>query len=159
MGILVAYYSWKGHTETIAKDLAMRLNAQLIRIEPRDDPGPGMAGKAMKAIFGMKSAIKPLKTDLADIDHLVIATPVWAGSIPPFTREYLAELTNTSGKKFSVLAEMGGSGAEKVISSVRKVLEGKGMQFVASAQTVEKDVEAGKVGPILDTFTRQIQTV
>ncbi|MDD1674283.1 MAG: NAD(P)H-dependent oxidoreductase [Methanomicrobiales archaeon] len=158
MRILVAYYSWKGHTETVAKELATRLNAPLVRIEPRNDPGPGMAGKAMKALFGMRSAIKPMKTDLADIDHLVVATPVWAGNMPPFTREYLAELTNTQGKKFSVLAEMGGSGADRVISSVRTMLERKGMQFVASAQTIEKDVEAGNVTATLDTFTRQIQT-
>ena len=64
----------------------------------------------MKAFFGGKEKIKPTQTDLTNIDHLVIATPVWAHSVPPFTRQYLTGLTNCSGKKLSVLAEKGRPG-------------------------------------------------
>jgi chemotaxis methyl-accepting protein methylase len=51
---------------------------------------------------------------------------------------------------------MGGSGAEKVARKVRKVLEAKGMLFVASAETLEKDVEADMVGAIIDEFAQKI---
>jgi flavodoxin len=157
MKILVAFYSWKGHTETVARALALKLEAPVVRIEPRTEPGTGMGGKAMKAVFGLRGSIKPTQTDLKEIDHLVIATPVWAHKIPPYIRQYLSELTNCSGKKFSVLTEMGGSGAESAIAIVRKILEAKGMTFVASATTIEKDVEAKKFDETLDQFTQKIQ--
>jgi len=158
MKTLVVFYSWKGHTETVARSLAQKLGAPIIRIEPLVEPGPGMGGKAMKAMFGSKEKIKPIQTDLKEIDHLVIATPVWAQKIPPYTRQYLSELTNCSGKKFSVLVEMGGSGAEKAIAIVRKILEEKGMKFVTSVVTIEKDVEAaGKSDETLNQFTQKIQ--
>jgi flavodoxin len=55
MTIRVVYYSWKGHTEKVAVALAAFLNAELVRIEPVKEGG--VAGKAMKAFFGMKSPI------------------------------------------------------------------------------------------------------
>lgn len=157
MKILVAYYSWKGHTETVARELAGKLNATIVKIEPLTDPGPGMFGKVLKAIFGMKDSIKPCQIDLKEFDHLVIATPVWAHKIPPYTRQYIAQLTNCSGKKFSILTEMGKSGAEGAIGIVRKLLQAKGMTFIASAATVEKDVEAKQVGATIEDFAKKIQ--
>ena len=77
MAIRVVYYSWKGHTEKVAAALAGMLDAELIRIEPVRDCG--VAGKAMKAVFRMKSPIKPVKTDLTGVDTLVIASPVGPG--------------------------------------------------------------------------------
>ena len=94
MKILVAYYSWKGHTETVARDLAGRLNATLVKIEPLSDPGEGMFGKVIQALLGMKGRIKPCQIDMKEVDHLVIATPVWAHKIPPYIREYLSQLIN-----------------------------------------------------------------
>lgn len=157
MKILIAYYSWKGHTETVARDLTGKLNATMVKIEPLTDPGTGMFGKVFTSILGMRGRIKPGQVDLKDFDHLVIATPVWAHKIPPYTRQYLSLLTNCSGKKFSVLAEMGGSGADSAIGIVRKILEAKGMTFVTSAATIEKDVEAQKVGATTEEFARKIQ--
>jgi len=86
----------------------------------------------------------------------VIATPVWAQKIPPYTREYLSELGNCLEKKFSVLVEMGGSGGDKVVAIVRQILEAKGMKFVTSLQFIEKEVEAGKFEEPLDQFATKI---
>ena len=54
--------------------------------------------------------------------------------------QYISMLTNTTGKTFSILVEMGGKGADKTLKKVRKALEKKGMKFVTSAVTVERDV-------------------
>jgi len=156
MKVLVAYYSWKGHTETLARNVAPKLNADLVKIEPLEDPGSGMGGKAVKALFGLRAKIKPCLSDIKEFDQLVIATPVWAQKIPPYTREYLSGLGNCSGKKFSVLVEMGGSGGDKVVEIVRQILEAKGMKFVTSAQFIEKEVEAGKFEEPLDQFVTKI---
>ena len=83
MKILIAFYSWTGHTETLAQALGKKLGADVVRIEPLEDPGKNIGKEGMKALFGQKEAIKPVQVDLTGIDHLIIATPVWIASVPP----------------------------------------------------------------------------
>jgi flavodoxin len=158
MKILIAFYSWTGHTETLAQSLGKKLVADVVRIEPLEDLGKKIGKEGMKALFGQREAIKPVQVDLTDVDHLIIATPVWIASVPPYTREYLANIINCKGKKFSVLAEMGGRGGKRVVRKVRKVLEKKDMTFVASVQTIEKDVDAGNFDQTLEDFAKKIQS-
>jgi flavodoxin len=82
MAIRVVYFSWKGHTEKIAIAITKLLNAELVRIEPPSDVHVVIGG--MKTLLRMKSPVKPTKTDLTGVDTLVIASPVWAGKVPPF---------------------------------------------------------------------------
>jgi flavodoxin len=157
MKILVVYYSWQGHTEKVAEELASRLKAQTVKVEAVKESG--MAKKGIKAALGFKSDIKPCKADLDDIDYLVIATPVWAGRPTPYINKYISMITNYSGKPFSVLAEMRRSGADKTIAQIRKVLENKGMKFISSTYTLEEDVEAGKFHETVSEFARTIKDV
>lgn len=152
--ILIAYYSWQGHTEKVATALAKKVGAGLATIEPVSDMG--MFKKAMMARFGMRAPIRPVQTDLSDIDFLVVTTPVWSRKVPPYINEYLSRITNAAGKPFSVLAEMGGSGGENAIAIVRTSLEEKGMRFISSAVTLEREVDAGRFGPAVDEFARTI---
>ncbi|MDD1715424.1 MAG: NAD(P)H-dependent oxidoreductase [Methanolinea sp.] len=157
MKILIAFYSWQGHTETLARALSEKTGGPVVRIEPLVDPGKKIGRKGLKALLGMREEIEPVRADLTEVDHLVIATPVWAHNLPPYTRQYLSGLSHCTGKKFSVLAEMGASGGEKVVQKVRKILERKGMKFVASVVTVEKDVDEKMFENTLDEFARKIQ--
>lgn len=141
MNIMVAYYSWKGHTQKVAEELANELDAHLEKIEALKESG--MASKGMKAYFGLKSDIKPCKTDISQVDYLIVATPVWSGHATPYVNKYLSLLSGCSGKCFSVLTEMGQSGGDKTIAQIRKILEKKGMTFVSSAITIEKEVDSG----------------
>ena len=155
--ILIVYYSGEGHTEKVATALGKKVGGRLATIEPVTEAGTFR--KAMTAMFGMRAAIRPMKTDLSDVDFLVVATPVWSRKVPPYVNEYLAGVTNAAGKPFSVLAEMGGSGAENAIEIVRNSLEAKGMRFVSSAVTVESEVDAGRFGPTIEEFARTITAV
>jgi len=92
----------------------------------------------LKALLGGREDIKPIQSDLSDVDQLIIATPVWSQNLPPFTRQYLSGITNCSGKQFSVVIEMGKSGSEKVLKNIRRILEGKGMKFIADVTTLER---------------------
>ena len=140
MNVIIAYYSWQGHTQKVVEALASKIDAPTERIEAVKESG--MAMKAMKAYLGFKSDIKPCKTDLSEINHLVVATPVWARHPTPYINKYLSLLTNTQGKTFSVLVEMKESGAEKTIEKIRDALEKKDMKFITAAVTVEEEVEA-----------------
>jgi flavodoxin len=142
MKILVACYSWQGHTWKVAKKLAENLDADLMQIESVKEDS--MIMKAIKALFNMKSDIKPCKTDLSDVDHLIVATPVWVRHAPPYINKYLSLLTNTNGTSFSVVAEMGSKGADIVIENISKVLHKKGMELIITGITLEEEVENGK---------------
>ena len=150
----IACYSWKGHTGKVATTLARLLDAELVRIEPIRESG--MAGKLLKTLFVMKSAIKPCPTDLTGIDGLIIATPVWASKVPPYVNEYLGGVSGGEGKPFHVIAEMGGRGSEGTIAAVRNELEKKGMRFVSSATTIEKDVDNGAFMATVEAFAAGI---
>jgi NAD(P)H-dependent FMN reductase len=151
----IAYYSWQGHTEKVATALARLLNAELVPIEPVNNCRVGR--EALKAFFGVRSQIRPADADLAGIDTLVIACPVWAGKVPPYINTYLDSVTNGSGKPFHVLVEMGGRGDTSAIAVVRTALERKGMTFVSSASTIEKDVDSGSFTTTLETFAAGIR--
>ena len=150
MVIRIAYFSWKGHTQKVATALAERVNAELVRIEP---PGTfNIAIGGMKAFLSMKSPIKQCKTNLAGVDELIIATPVWSRKVPPFVNEYCSAVSGGEGKPFHVIAEMGGRGAEGAIASVKQQLEKKGMWFASSASTVERDVDSGAFTATVEKF-------
>jgi flavodoxin len=157
MKVMVAYFSWQGHTQKVAEEVASMLQAPLQRIEAKKDSN--IAIKGMKAYFGLKTDIKPCKTDLDDIDHLVIATPVWAGHSTPIINKYISLLTNCSGKSFSVLVEMRDSGGDKTIQQIRKALENKGMAFVSSAMTVEAEVDADNFHETVSQFVESIKNL
>jgi menaquinone-dependent protoporphyrinogen IX oxidase len=155
MHVLIAYYSWQGHTAKVAQALAARLAAEMVRIEPLKEGG--IVGNAMKAILGLKSPIRPCRVDLAGVDHLIIASPVWAHRVPPYVNEYLSMVTGGAGKPFSVLVEMRGSGADSATGVIRRALEQKGMRFMASASTLEKEVENGTFGDRITAFAEAIR--
>ncbi|WP_321421746.1 flavodoxin [uncultured Methanobacterium sp.] len=155
MKIMIAYYSWQGHTHKVVEALAEKLDAETERIKPAKPSG--MATKAMNAYFSLKSDINPCRTDLSSVDHLIVATPVWADHPTPYVMKYISLLTNTSGKTFSILVEMGGRGADKTIKKVRKGLEKKGMEFVTSAVTVEKDVDDDNFDLTVSTMAESIK--
>ena len=154
MTIRIAYFSYQGHTQKVATTLARLVSAELVRIEPFRESSVAIGG--MKALFSMKSAVKPCKTDLAGIDELVIATPVWSGKVPPYVNEYLFSVTGGEGKLFHVIAEMGGRGSEGAIGSVKNQLEKKGMRFGSSAATVERDVDSGAFTATVEAFAAGI---
>jgi flavodoxin len=154
MKTIIAYYTWQGHTGKVAKALSSRIGADLVQIEPERETGMFM--KAMNAVLGRSAPIRPCKTDLSGVDFLVLASPVWAQKVPPYVNRYISLLSNTSGKPFSLLAEMGGRGAEKAIAHMRRRLEAKGMQFVSSAFTVESEVDTGSFMPKIEEFARTI---
>jgi len=141
MKILVVYYSRTGHTRKAATALAGRLGAEIVQIEP--DGRVNLAFGVVEAMLGMTAPIKSCKTDLANIDILIIATPVWATKIPPYVTMYLSQVTGGEKKPLHVLVERGGPGSDRPVEIIREQLEKKGMHFVSSLVTLEADVRSG----------------
>ena len=113
MKTLIVYYSLEGNTQWAAEQLAARLGADTLRLVPRAAyPDKGFK----KFLFGGKSAVmkeapelEPYKVDIKQYEQVVLATPVWAGTLAPPLRTFI-QREDLSGRKLALAASsMGGS--------------------------------------------------
>ncbi|HMK46144.1 MAG TPA: NAD(P)H-dependent oxidoreductase [Methanocella sp.] len=155
MKTMIAYYSLEGHTEKVVHDLATKIGAShVVRVEPLDESV--LQGKSLSSLVSINANIKPCKSDLDDVDFLIVATPVWTDGPSPFMDRFMSTLTNCKGKPFSALIETSIGGGDRALSRIRKTLERKGMKYVSSAFTFEKDVESDKYSQVLEKFAATI---
>lgn len=113
MKTLIVYYSLEGNTKWAAEKIAAALGADTLRLAPRAAyPDKGFK----KFLFGGKSAVmketpelEPYEVDIKQYEHIVLATPVWAGTLAPPLRTFIQQ-EDLAGRQFALVASsMGGS--------------------------------------------------
>ena len=113
MKTLIVYYSLEGNTQWAAEQIAARLGADTLRLVPKAAyPDKGFK----KFLFGGKSAVmkeapelESYEVDITQYEQIVLATPVWAGTLTPPLRSFI-QREDLSGKQFALVASsMGGS--------------------------------------------------
>ena len=94
MNTLIIYYSYTGHAEKTALELAKIEEADIVQIEDESRPGKLKAYTVgcFGAIFGKEGQIKPIKCDLSLYERFILVSPVWAGSTPPAVNTVLHQL-------------------------------------------------------------------
>lgn len=135
MKIAVVYYSMLGNTQYAVDKAAEILSNQnqvdVIRIEPKKAyPDKGAikfiwGGKC--AFMGEKPTLKPYEFDIDKYDHIIIGTPVWAGTFAPPIRSFIHENSKISKKEISVLVCCSGDGKK----AVEKLEKYSGVQALA----------------------------
>ncbi|MBN1249680.1 MAG: hypothetical protein JXC32_18600 [Anaerolineae bacterium] len=109
--VLVVYYSSSGNTRKIARAVAAALGADLEEIEPVQRVDANIRGKGLRnfgnmgrVVFGGKLKrtvdLEAADHEPADYDLVVVGTPVYANTLPPEPRTYLAE----NGDRFRTVA-------------------------------------------------------
>lgn len=95
MKLLIAYFSWSGHTERIAKMLAVKTRGRLFRIE-RNPPYSTdyetcseVEGKA-DAEQKLRPALKLPLPDIRTFDAIFLAFPIWYYTYPGVIRSFLS---------------------------------------------------------------------
>jgi flavodoxin len=114
MKTAVVFYSLDGNCAFVAEQLKAKLNADLIRIQTKDDKKRGKVGKMLwgvDMVFGRKKPpLKPYTFDPAAYDLIIIGAPVWAGSPAPPLKTFLSQ-TKINGKKVALfVCHAGGKG-------------------------------------------------
>ena len=113
MQTLIVYYSLEGNTRWAAEALAARLGADTLRLVPKTAyPDKGFK----KFVCGGKSAVmketpelEPYEVDITQYARIILATPVWAGTLAPPLRTFIRK-EDLKGKRFALVASsMGGS--------------------------------------------------
>ncbi len=122
--ILVAYYSFEGHTRAMAQAIAQAVGADLLVLRPVEEPPAAGLGKYLwggtRVVMRRTPLLEPLERDPAHYGTLFIGTPVWAFSYTPPLRTFLAEHDFT-GKRVALFASHDGA-LGKTFVHMRKAL-------------------------------------
>ena len=156
MNTAIVYYSMGGNTEFAAEKIAEQTGAELIKLSPKKAyPDKG----ASKFLWGGKSAVMfetpelmPYGFDGERYDRIVFGFPVWASRVTPPIRSFIEENKDAlRGKSFGVFVCQAGSGGEKCIDRLRKLL---GIEkFRAAAILIDpKDRPSAETDEKIKTF-------
>ena len=123
MKAAVIYYSLEGNTRYAAKKVAEALQADVIGIIPKKAyPDSGFK----KFLWGGKSAamkekpeLEPYDFNSEDYDLVVLCTPIWAGTMTPPMRSFLAG-NDLSNKHVAALVCCSGGNAAKCLDQLRE---------------------------------------
>lgn len=129
MKTLVIYYSYTGHTEKLANDIAAKEGVDILEIRDRVKPGKTAAylGGCFKALCMKPGEIEPFEADLSMYEKIVIMSPVWAGHLtPPVNRVF--ELL-PAGLELEIIA-VSASGKSKAKDKVSMLLNSRGCRSV-----------------------------
>ena len=110
-----------------AEKIAALTGADLIRIEPRNAyPDSGFrkffwGGKS--AVMGEAPELLPYTFDAGAYDRVIFGFPVWAANPTPPIRTFIRDnFEKLSGKKLAAFTCMSGSGGEKALEKLKKLL-------------------------------------
>jgi flavodoxin len=140
--ILVVYYSRTGNTKRVAEDIARQLHAdveQLIDKKDRSGAG-GYLGGGKDATRGTPAAIEPVQYDPAQYDLVVIGTPVWAWTMTPAVRTYIA----THKAAFKEIALFTSAASSKPDRTVGRMEELAGKKARASVGFFDREYSEKK---------------
>ena len=125
MKTLIVYYSLEGNTQWAAEKIAARIGADTLRLVPKAAyPDKGFK----KFLFGGKSAVmkespelEPYEVDITQYTQVVLATPVWAGTMAPPLRTFV-QREDLSGKRLALVASSMGGSPGKTFSNLKSML-------------------------------------
>jgi hypothetical protein len=132
MKTLVVYYSLTGFTRTLAGSIALERLADLAEIQEvrqRTVLGAFVFG-AFQAMRSRPSSIVPMKQDFGSYDRIVLASPIWAGSVVPATVAFIRSFL-PPGKDVEVILCSGGGDSGRVREQIGKMIGSAGSRLVA----------------------------
>lgn len=147
MKTLITYYSKTGNNKKIAEKLQKKLGCDTDEITEEGKPGLLKAG--LYAFLKKKTKITTQK-DPGEYELVVVASPIWAGSIPPATRTYLQENKEKIREVAFLSVSGSGEGNKKALEDFEKTI---GKKTKAALLLTDKEEQEKKLGE----FTQRIQ--
>lgn len=113
--ILIAYYSWSGHTDALAAQLQAFTQADTYKIEvPADTFSTDMyatsdEAKAQRQSGQLPTLTKPIP-DVTHYDVILVGGPVWSGALSTPVLSFLTVLPETSAILAPFYTDAGSAG-------------------------------------------------
>lgn len=123
--ILIAYFSYEGHTRGIAEKIQRITGGDLFEIRPEQAYSTDYDTTERQARQEVKNGFRPVLAeqpqDMAQYDTIFIGTPNWFNKIAPAVASFLGE-HDFSGKTVVPFCTHGGNGAARVAADLRNYL-------------------------------------
>lgn len=156
----IVYYSMSGNTDYVARKISDKIEADMIKIEPKKEyPTKGLrkflwGGKS--AVMGETPELEEYKFDGEKYDYVIFGTPVWASSFTPPIRTFIKEnKEKLNGKKIAVFTCYMGGGADKAIEKLKQCLNIE--KFEAELILIDpKDKESDEKNKQIEEFCKEI---
>lgn len=128
--ILVAYYSLGGNTARVARDLAERLDADLLELRDAANRRGfiGHLRAAVDALLARPAVLEPGTWPAGPHELTLVGTPVWAGRITPAARAFL-ELIRDQPGDIAFYTTSGGTDAANLVPAVEKLIDRRAAAF------------------------------
>lgn len=128
---LIAYYSWTGNTETVAKEIQKLTGYDLTAIvEKKERKKSDMPLSALTALLGMRSSLMPMDFTLEGYDRIILGCQVWAWHSTPAINSFIKK-ANFKGKKvFLFMTKADDKVPQKVIGSISSRIRRKGGEVI-----------------------------
>jgi hypothetical protein len=157
MDVLVLYYSFSGHTRSVAEALATELGADLREIEcPTYRRWYGPLAMVWDVVTGHQPPILPLGSPGSYYDLIVVGGPVWmAKAAPPVMR-----VLDGSGRHFKragLFVTCGGGRASRPDDAIAEMSRSLGTRAVATRIFRAADVHAGSIAGEIENLRVQLQ--
>lgn len=126
MKSVIVYYSLTGNTDLVAKMVAEKIGADLIKLKPEKEIPSSGFGKyfagGRNVIFNEKPKLLNENLTLEGYDTLIIGTPIWAGSFTPPINTFLSENIIKDKRIFIFATHSPGSKTEKCFRKMKEKL-------------------------------------
>ncbi len=139
---LVIYYSRSGNTRKAAQAIAERLGCDIEQIKSKVTYGMrffGFQRALAHALLKRKPRMEPLQKNLKDYDLIIVASPVWAGTMAAPVRTFFSKYKKSIKRVAFFLTQGGTYGREDALYQMRQEV---GMTpesiFVMSQKDFEK---------------------
>lgn len=128
---LVAYYTYTGNTEVVAKEIQQLAGGELAKIEEVKKRKPNaMMGPAFSALIGLRSRLKPMDFSLKGYDNIFLCAQVWAGHSTPAINSFLGKADFKGKKVFLFMTRADEKTTQVVIDSITARIEKRGGKVV-----------------------------
>lgn len=152
--ILTAYFSWSGHTETLAKEIHERIGGDLFEVKVVDPYPTDYNACVKQAKSEQKASARPVLTgtvpDMAQYDVVLLGYPNWWSSVPMPVCTFL-ETHDFRGKIVLPFCTHGGGGSGHSFQDIAKLIPdadvGEGFSL--------SDTRVSDPQPALDRWLRE----
>ncbi|WP_296880972.1 flavodoxin [uncultured Methanobrevibacter sp.] len=152
MKTLIIYYSQGGKTDLVARTLAKKLHADILRVHDLKNR-EGFKNKLFASINAFretKTDIAPASVDLTPYSTIYFGTPTWAGNPTPAILTII-DRCNLRGKDVILFATMDANRGDTNIKRLEEKVKMRGARVIESFTIATKDKDPDKLA--LDTET------
>jgi flavodoxin len=146
MTTLIIYYSQGGTTDLVARTLAKKLGAYLLRIQDLKNR-EGFANRLLSSISAFresKTEIAPASVDLTPYDTIYFGTPTWSGNPTPAILTMI-DSCNLTGKDVVLFATMDSNRGDANIERLEEKVKMRGARVIESFTITTKNKSPEKL--------------